>query len=362
MKKGFVIFLLAACLLLGGCELIPPRSTLPPQTEAPAPAATEPATEPPTEAPTQPSYTNPLTGLTTRGPQQKRIFAVSISNIPDAMPRIGVCMADIYLEMYVNDSIVRGLALYTDPSFVPQIGPVRSTRLMFNDLAMHYDLIVAHAGGSGYVLGDAAQNGVDGFNIDTWDSTDYSFRDKDRVSQGFGWEHVLFARGEGLEPKALADGINVEADPDKDYLLRFLPDGTPAGGEDAAEIDLTLTYHESKKDCRFVYDADRSRYVYWQYGKEMTDGITGEQETYENVIVMFPTDIHIVNSGYQVANFEDGGEGYFASGGKLIPIRWECDGARSPFRFLTADGQQLFLTQGRTFIAITETGSPITWN
>lgn len=120
MKKGFVIFLLAACLLLGGCELIPPRSTLPPQTEAPTPAATEPATEPPTEAPTQPTYTNPLTGLTTRGPQQKRIFAVSISNIPDAMPRIGVCMADIYLEMYVNDSIVRGLALYTDPSFVPR--------------------------------------------------------------------------------------------------------------------------------------------------------------------------------------------------------------------------------------------------
>ena len=362
MKKGFLILLLIVCLLLGGCELIPARSTLPPQTEAAVPV-TQPETQPPTQAPTEPTYTNPLTGVPTRYPQDKRIFAVTISNIPDAMPRIGVCLADIYMEMYVNDSIVRGLALYTDPSFVPQIGPVRSTRLMFNDLAMHYDLITAHAGGSSYVLNNARDNGLDGFNIDTWDSTDYSFRDKDRVAQGFGWEHVLFARGEGLEPKALADGINVTADPDKDYLLRFLPDGTPENGEDATEINLTLTYHvESKKDCRFVYDQEFGRYVYWQYGKEMVDGITGEKETYDNVIVMFPTDIHIVNSGYQVANFEDGGEGYYASGGKLIPIRWECDDERSPFRFLTADGEQLYMTQGRTFIAITDVGSAMTWS
>lgn len=360
MKKGIIALCIVFSLMLTGCDLIPAASTLPPETTQ---AATEPPTEAPVQAPTAPTvYTNPLTGVTQREPQDKRIFAVTISNIPDAVPRIGVCLADIYLEMYVNDSIVRGLALYTDPSFVSQIGPVRSNRVMFNDLAEHYDLITAHAGGSDYVMGDSRTREISNFNIDTQDSTYYSFRDMDRVRQGFGWEHVLFARGEGLEQKAIESGYDVSADPEKDYLLRFLPDGTPENGEDASDIDLTLTYHESKKECRFLFDEGFQRYVYWQYGKEMADGLTGEKESYDNVIVMFPTDIHQVGNGYQAANFEDGGTGYYASRGKIVPILWECDGEYAPFRFLTADGEQLYMTQGRTFIAITQVGSAISWS
>lgn len=360
MKKGIIALCIVFSLMLTGCDLIPAASTLPPETTQ---AATEPPTEAPVQAPTEPTvYTNPLTGVTQREPQDKRIFAVTISNIPDAVPRIGVCLADIYLEMYVNDSIVRGLALYTDPSFVSQIGPVRSNRVMFNDLAEHYDLITAHAGGSDYVMGDSRTREISNFNIDTQDSTYYSFRDMDRVKQGFGWEHVLFARGEGLEQKAIESGYDVSADPEKDYLLRFLPDGTPENGEDASDIDLTLTYHESKKECRFLFDEGFQRYVYWQYGKEMADGLTGEKESYDNVIIMFPTDIHQVGNGYQAANFEDGGTGYYASRGKIVPILWECDGEYAPFRFLTADGEQLYMTQGRTFIAITQVGSAISWS
>lgn len=360
MKKGIIALCIVFGLMLTGCDLIPAASTLPPETtQAPTQAPTEALIQVPTE-PTV--YINPLTGVTQREPQDKRIFAVTISNIPDAVPRIGVCLADIYLETFVNGSIVRGLALYTDPSFVSQIGPVRSNRVMFNDLAEHYDLITAHAGGSDYVMGDTRTREISNFNIDTQDSTDYSFRDMDRVKQGFGWEHVLFARGEGLEQKALESGYDVSADPEKDYLLRFLPDGTPENGEDASDIDLTLTFHESKKECRFLFDESFQRYVYWQYGQEMVDGLTGEKESYDNVIVMFPTDIHQVGNGYQVANFEDGGTGYYASRGKIVPILWECDGEYAPFRFLTADGEQLYMTQGRTFIAITQEGSAISWS
>lgn len=360
MKKGIIALCIVFGLMLTGCDLIPAASTLPPETTQ---APTQAPTEALIQAPTEPAvYTNPLTGVTQREPQDKRIFAVTISNIPDAVPRIGVCLADIYLEMYVNGSIVRGLALYTDPSFVSQIGPVRSNRVMFNDLAEHYDLITAHAGGSDYVMGDTRTREISNFNIDTQDSTYYSFRDMDRVKQGFGWEHVLFARGEGLEQKAIESGYDVSADPEKDYLLRFLPDGTPENGEDASDIDLTLTFRESKKECRFIFDEGFQRYVYWQYGQEMVDGLTGEKESYDNVIVMFPTDIHQVGNGYQAANFEDGGTGYYASRGKIVPILWECDGEYAPFRFLTADGEQLYMTQGRTFIAITQEGSAISWS
>lgn len=359
MKKRISLFL-ALSLMLSGCGLIPPKSTLPPETQAPTAAPTEAATEAPTQPPV---YYNPLTGVQMHEPQKNRIYAVTISNIPDAMPRIGVCLADIYMEMYVNDSIVRGLALFSDPSIAQQIGPVRSTRFMFNDIATHYDLIVAHAGGNQYTLANARERGVQSFNIDTWDSTYYSFRDKNRTNNHYGWEHVLFARGEGLEQKATEEGYRTTIDPNLDYRLRFQTDGTPENGEAAAEINLTLTYHKvSKKECRFVYDEGFGRYVYWQYGKEMHDGLTDEKETYDNVIVIFPTHIQANWLGCQEANFEDGGEGYYASGGKLIPILWGCDDEHSPFWFTTADGEELVMTRGRTFIAITDVGSEMSWS
>ena len=44
MKKWIALFLTFS-LCLSGCMLIPPKSTLPPETEAPTPAATQPETE-----------------------------------------------------------------------------------------------------------------------------------------------------------------------------------------------------------------------------------------------------------------------------------------------------------------------------
>lgn len=360
MKKGFLLGLLMACLLLTGCELIPPVSTVPP-TQPPTVPPTEEVTQPPTEAPTEPVYYNPLTGELRDGPLERRIFAVTINNLPDAMPRIGVCQADIYMEMFVNGSIVRGLALYTDPTDVPQIGPVRSTRFMFTDLALHYDLIVAHAGGSGYVLGDIAARGADGFNIDTQDSTDYSFRDMDRYKARYGWEHCLFARGEGLDQQAEKEGIRLFADPDKDYLFRFREDGIPERGEIATRIDLTLTYRTSKKECSYVYDPSLDRYAYHQYEQEMVDGITGEQETYQNILILFPT-ITMNAHGYQEADLVSGGEGYYACGGKIVPITFGAEDQYSPLWFMNADGSPLEMGVGRTFIAITEYGSALSWS
>lgn len=370
MKKCIAFILV--CLLLAGCGAPSVDTTAPTQETTKATEAAQPSTEtqtpeseapettvPPTEADV--TYSNPLTGEPASGPQTKRLFAVTINDLEDALPRVGVVDADIYMEMFVNGSIVRGIALYTDAASVPKIGSVRSTRFMFNDLAMHYDFILAHAGGSAPVLANAKARGVDGFNVDTQDSTDYSFRDKDRTKAGYGWEHVLFVKGEGLEAKAISEGISVDADPNKDYNLRFRADGTPEGGENATTVDVTLTYHDSRKQCLFLYDESLGKYVYNQYGKEMVDGTTGEKESYENVIVMF-SKMTMNADGYQETKFENGGDGYYACGGKLVPITWGCDGENSPFWFKNTDGSTLEMGEGRTFIVITDVGSAVKWN
>jgi len=289
----------------------------------------------------------------------QRFFAVSINNLKDAMPHVGVLQADIFMEMFVNSSIIRGLALYSDVSKVDAIGSVRSDRMMFNQIATHYNAIIAHAGWSQAVLDHARSLGVDHFNIDTWDQTNYSFRDMDRKNSGYGWEHTLFAKGPGLVEYSVERELEVTRDPETDYRLTFTEDGTPADGEVAETITVTFSFNGSRKDSTMEYDAELGKYVYYQHGMKMVDGKTGEPETYENVVVML-ANIYM-NGMYHMADFVAGGEGYFACGGKLIPMKWYCDAEDAPFYFTTMDGEPLDFGVGRTYIAIAPVKSPVVW-
>jgi hypothetical protein len=124
-------------------------------------------------------------------------------------------------------------------------------------------------------------------------------------------------------------------------------------------VDITITYNTYKKNTTMIYDAEIGKYTYNQYNKLMQDQITAETEAFENVVVM---EANITANGiYQVADFVAGGTGYFACGGKIIPITWTCEGEHSPFRFFTADGQPLSFGQGNTYIAVTQPASSVVW-
>lgn len=363
MKK-LIALLLIASLILCGCGASTPAATeaTTAPTQAPATEATEAPTET-TEAPTEPPvvYRNPLNGEVLDEPYTGRIFAVTISNIRDALPHYGTMEADILMEMWVNGSIIRDLALYTDVSKAEAIGSVRSDRLMFNQIVKMYDAVLADAAGSDQVLNDAKNTGVNRMTIDTGDSTDYSYRAKDRVftfKPESKYEHTLFAKGAGLLDFAQKKGFSVTQPADKDYNLHFTEDGTPEG-ETANSVNVTFTYRNNKKDTTMVYDESLGKYVYNQYGKAMVVGDTEDPECFTNVIIMLAD----ITRGdvYYTANFTNGGTGYYANGGKIIPITWGCDGEESPFWFKTVDGQDLELGVGNTYMAIAPQDSPVTY-
>lgn len=379
MKRIIALTVLAA-LLLSGCSIVERANQRPSRDAAAAQpgaqgssdpaqsgdAAVETTAMPTTEPTTVPTeepkvYFNPLNGEILDAPFDGRIFANTISNIRDAIPHVGVNQADILMEMFVNGSIIRCLALYTHIEDVAAIGSTRSTRLMFNSICQHYNAILSHAGGSEQCLTDATNRGLAHYNIDSL------MRGADPLAQGTAYrdtqykygEHNLFGIGAGIKAYAEAQGVQVSGLPEVDYGLRFTDDGTPADGESAESITVTITYGKSKKPTTMKYDAELGKYVYYQYEQMMVDQITGETEAFQNVLIMHA---NITTNGiYHVADFEAGGEGYFACGGKLIPIKWECDGADSPFRFLTMDGEVLELGRGNTYIAICTPESPVTY-
>ena len=65
---------------------------------------------------------------------------------------------------------------------------------------------------------------------------------------------------------------------------------------------------------------------------------------------------------YQKAEYTKGGEGWYACGGKLIPITWSSEEGKGPLEFFKEDGTPLEIERGNTYIAIMPEGqSQVTW-
>lgn len=366
MKK-YIACLLALCMIaLCGCGAKQPAETSAPDITAAAPETAAPATqassqaaeatEAPTEAPTEPPvYRNPLNGQIVDEPMTNRVFAVTVSNIREAMPHKGVAEADVIFEMFVNNSIIRCLALFSDISSVASVGSVRSTRPIFSDIATRYDLVFTHCNGSPEALKYEKDAGVDIIDIRDVSSVN-AYWDNTRLSDK---EHNLFAKGEGLWKTAEDKGMRMTQDPGKSYGFHFVDDGTPADGEDATTIDLRFIYEVlTTKDTTMLYDAELGKYTFNQYGKLMQDGDTKEVEAFENVIILLGED-HIDGGVYHYFDFASGGEGYFACGGKIIPITWSNASDSSPLTYKTLDGEDLQIGVGSTYIALMPIGSKV---
>lgn len=348
MKRYIAMLLACMMLLLCGCA---PAGGDSAADDEPTPTVEV----TPTPAP---KYVNPLNGEVLDAPYTGRVFASTVCNTPNAVPHISLNEADLYMEMFVNGSIIRGLALYSNIQDVEVFGSVRSTRLMFNEIVEHYDAILIHSGAATSVINDYQRRGIDNFNIDAWKvkNAGTSYRDKE---YGRDYEASLFGIGQGCYDYAAAQGMNLTQPADKTYGLHFEDVGSAADGEAAGEISVNFKYNGSSKLTELKYDAALDKYVYHQYEQEMRDQITDEPEAFTNVIVM-NTDISL-SGMYHTTQFTDGGDGWYACGGKLIPIKWTCAGDYEPFVYTTADGQPLHLERGNTYIAIAPVNSEITW-
>ncbi len=356
MKRIFTL-LIVLCLVLCACGGKP---------EATEPS-TQPTTEPTTEATTVPTteppvlYHHPLTGEALTEPMTDRPVAVVINNLKAALPHHGVAEADWFYEVETEGGITRCLAVFTKLEGNPKIGPVRSARTFFNNIAVSYEAPIVHCGGS--VRGRNAGYGDSGDKIDGWEHLDqtyngkYFFRDEDRYYyKGYNWEHTLFATGDDLL-KGLADKGYLTSG-ERDYGLQFSED-LKLGGSVAGDVVITF---RGDKTSSFQYDTSSGLYKMSQYGDIYIDGNTNEQMTFKNVMVLYTDQWKRHDGEYSRSYYTlDGeGEGYLAVNGEIVKIKWSREGLRYPFKYTLEDGTPITLGIGTTYVAIaSEASTPI---
>lgn len=374
MKKR--IFALCSALLLSltvfsGCGSKPTEESTASEPEATATAAptaeaessAAESTAEPTEAPsTEPANVNLLTGLPTLtdGAIGKRPVAVMVNNVDAALPQYGISAADLIFELPVEYDLTRLMAVYGDYTQIPEVCSIRSCRYYYPILAVGFDAIYVNWGMNESV----ARPTVNSMDIDQYDGDEYGLgdcfgRDKARYESGYAWEHTGVFHGPNFPSILEKDKVRTDLKEDKTgtaFNFVEMDKNAAPNGEDAQKVRVDFGANYSV----FTYDEENHEYLKNFKDSPHMDGISKEQLKFENVIVL-ETEIKPY-PGDEVIKYVDweGGEnakGYYISEGKMVPITWSKAGMYDPLKFFDANGNELQLNRGKSYIAFTYAGN-----
>ena len=310
------------------------------------PTTTEPTTVITTEPPVV--YRNPLTGEAGYNEELigNRPVMVVVENHPQSRPQWGLTSSDIVFEMVAEGGITRMILMYADASRLPdKIGPVRSTRHYFLDLAEGYDAIFTHFGQSTYAKQQLANHDID--NINGYVDGSYFSRDKSRNVDS---EHTAYTTKEWVT-KAIAE---------KEYRTTLKDGYTDAfqfnidGNEvlkDGSCVTATVSFSSS---YTYTLDYDKQENVYYSSlnGNPFMDS-NGTQQNFENIVILYTNISAIAGDTKNRVDFDlSEGEGRYISNGSYEDISWKKGDSTDMLKLYDSEGEELKLNTGRTYIAI----------
>lgn len=311
-----------------------------------------------------PANINPLTGLElSESASGKRPVAIMVENSPSARPQWGLSTPDIVLEGVVEGGITRMMWIYADVAKIPKVGPVRSARHDYVEIAYGMNAVFTHWGGSrpAYsLLKTLANKGyldVDGKTLGTNGNESnkgyYFFKDP---THSKATEHCGYTNGSYIA--AAIEKRNIDTTQTKSnwapYTVITSGERIPFESSSAGTCkSITVTFSSGYKHT-FQYDSTTGLYKNFMNKDPMKDGNTGEQMAVKNVIVMY-TGV----SGYQTSVKDDlklrewdltGGDALYITNGYGERITWKKGDQSSPLKFYGQDGKELTVNKGQTWI------------
>lgn len=354
----FILLILIQVMLLVGCGKGEPSGTEPVDTgtvtASPAP------TEPPednvnsdntgedksgSEEVSGDVFTPPIQGI--------RPYAVMIDNEgTKSLPQGGIYLAQVVYEIIVEGGETRLMPVFweKDPTM---IGPVRSSRHYFLDYVMEHDAIYVHFGYSPMAMNDIKKykinniNGVANGGEVFWDLTN------DRRN----WQDSYTSME---KVKGYVERVKYRTETDKGLVFKFADKDSELSGEGTAN-DISIRY-SAGYTCSYKYDATKKLYLRNRKGNPHMERLTGEQFTAKNIIIQFVSN-HLIkgdDAGRQEVNTVGSGEGYYISNGKYIKIKWSKKSRTEQTKYTDADGNELVLNPGQTWVQITPTSGKVT--
>lgn len=341
LKKGFCATLAIALFALSAAGCGGPREF-----------ETTPSNENTTTATADFGKRNPLTGLDDLDASAvgKRPVAVMVENHPQARPQWGLCSPDIVIEGLVEGGITRMMWLYADISKAPKIGPTRSARHDYAELAKGFDAIYAHFGGSSFAYATIKNEKIDA--LDGRTTNGYFDRDK---SRGVATEHTAYTTGEMLVKGIAAKKFRTDALEAYKAPFQFTADKKvlTGGSCNAVKIEFSKNYTHV-----FKYDTEDELYYNYLNDKEMKDA-DGKTMAVTNVLVLY-TDVSPMNDKEGHVDWDlSGGKGVYCSYGKYEKITWSKSGVSGRLIVKASDGKELQFNPGKMWIGFSPVNAEV---
>lgn len=302
-----------------------------------------------------------LTGLPiSEEKRNNRPVAVMLSNIESGCPQYGIEKASVIYEAPIETRITRLMGIFEDWENIEKIGYIRSSRDYFVYSAMEHDAIYCHFGQATLYVGELLNSG----KVDT-------------ISAAVaGINHpAKYAFHRTVDRKAPHNVITSGPD----ILM------------DVDRFGYSLTYHETfKPKFTFIYDKDKDiykdktevkeiypggkavnsrngygkiqayfeykdgKYYRYQYGCPQIDEETGNQLSYENVILQYCYG-EVRDENDYLAFSSHGDNGYpvqVFTKGRMIEGTWSRFSDTDPAVYVDEKGENIKLTPGKTWICI----------
>jgi len=305
---------------------------------------------PPTPLPTATLDPNvsPLTGKAVSDPSllNRRVLAVRVGNDAVIRPQDGLSQADIvYEEIMEGWTLTRFTALYLDHD-PERIRPLRSARLSSLAIAPQYDAALVHSGASDEIRWRIAQASF-------VDLDQYFHAEPYGVLDGYDWRGRMYTSGEAVHQYLRQNGLERDS-----AIEGYSFSAEPVQGDIAEKIhipypDLCIVDWE--------YSSDQGVYSRFVQGEPHLDGMTGEQLTADNVILLYAehkkTDIVEDSLGSTAIDIVLEGQGHaqICRNGVVVEAEWRRVASDRPIQYYGDSGELIPLKPGQTWIQLVPT-------
>ena len=311
-------------------------------------------------------YTNEMISV---AQASQRPIAVMIPTDKAAQPAYGISNAKVLYEIMEEGNMSRQMAIIDNWQGLSQIGNIRSCRDYYISIATEWDPILVHYGGVYYMtkritapdinnLSGTYEYGTGGkmpgstyfFRADNGKAPHNAYISAEGITaacQELGYS--LTTREDYYNPShfTFAQGVNT---------LEQYPDAIPGN-----VIDLSQVFSYSKS--YFVYNPADGQYYKNIHAAAQTDGLTGEQLTFSNLIIQNTKWSKRDTKGYlSFQTIDSTQDGYYFTKGRGIHITWKKTDDYSPTKYYDDNGNEIQLNEGKTYIAIAQVGKNILYS
>jgi hypothetical protein len=269
-------------------------------------------------------------------------FAVMIDNIAEARPQFGLGSADVVYEAPAEAGIPRLMPLYLrQGGEADRIGPVRSTRHYFVELANEFRAPLTHIGASPQGFEMLAATGLP--DLDETRSDPGFTRDRTRAAP-----HNAFVSTGSVREVLQQRGVQTNASTGPLTFGDFKPGTDPA-------TSIKINYPGGERySVEYTYDAASNTYPRIMDGQPHKDGGTGEQYAARSILIQY-VDVQPIPRDpalrVEVA-LVGSGKGTLIADGTQVPLTWSKNGIDEATTFKRVDGSPFLVPDGQVWVQI----------